>query len=185
MIFVGDQENKKFPTIPISVKSGRHYLSHKTVAAFDYIYQNYLDDADWFMKADDDTYVVMENLRYLLSSHNPDEPIFFGHLFKLFVQGGYPSGGAGYVVSKEVLRRYGAKAKTIGNCQPREGAAEDLLIGKCFGALGAKAMDGRDKFNRTRFHCLSSYDFIRGNIPYWLPSYNKFDIKTVSNLSLP
>ena len=53
-------------------------------AAFDYVYKHYYNDYDWFMKADDDTYVIMENLRYFLSNEDTNEPVFFGHWFKVW-----------------------------------------------------------------------------------------------------
>ena len=47
------------------------------------------------MKADDDTFVIVENLRYLLSAFNTSDPIWFGCEFKVIVKDGYMSGGAG------------------------------------------------------------------------------------------
>lgn len=40
-------------------------------------------------------YVVVENLRYMLSEHNTSDPIYFGCRFRPYVKQGYMSGGAG------------------------------------------------------------------------------------------
>lgn len=43
------------PAIALPVKEGRDNLWLKTKEAYKYVYNNYFDKADWFLKADDDT----------------------------------------------------------------------------------------------------------------------------------
>ena len=49
-----------------------------------------------FRQADDDAFVIMENLRKMLLPYNGNsDPIYFGCKFKPFVRQGYFSGGPG------------------------------------------------------------------------------------------
>ena len=44
------------------------------------------NEADWFVKADDDTFMVIENLRHMLQPYPKSMPIFFGCKFKMTVR---------------------------------------------------------------------------------------------------
>ena len=96
------------PTIKLKLGEGGDNYTHlwgKTKSAFRHIYQNHFDDYDWFVKADDDTYMIIENLRYLLKDYNSSHPLYFGRKL-IWEEQGFMSGGAGYVLSKEALRRF-------------------------------------------------------------------------------
>ena len=153
------------------VPSGRDHLVERTMRSFDYIYTHYLDEADWFVKADDDTYVIMENLRYLLSAHHPDQLAYFGHHFKAVVSQGYMSGGAGYVISREALRRFGNRSADL--CR-EDGGAEDVEFGKCLEKLQVPPKDSRDKLGQSRFHCFNPVTHLHGDYPDWYYSYDKY-----------
>lgn len=94
------------PVVGLKTPEGRENLWGKSRESLKYLYDNYLTEYDWFMKADDDTYVIMENLRYLLRDKDPIDAIYFGCKYKSFVKQGYMSGGAGYVMSREALKRF-------------------------------------------------------------------------------
>lgn len=153
LLFMSSKADPSFPAIGLDVQEGRDNLWAKTKAAFRYVYKHHFEDADWFFKADDDTYAVIENMRYLLKGYNPADPVYFGRRFKPYVTQGYMSGGAGYVLSREALKRFVTVALVSPfMCSQRDEGAEDLEIGGCLQNCGVKAMDSRDQFGRERFH---------------------------------
>ena len=76
----------------LQIPEGRDYLTNKTFAMLDHAHTRYKETADWFLKADDDTYIVMENLRHLVSDLNTNKGHYLGGQIY-----GYNSGGAGWV----------------------------------------------------------------------------------------
>uniref|UniRef100_A0A182J4C7 Glycoprotein-N-acetylgalactosamine 3-beta-galactosyltransferase 1 n=1 Tax=Anopheles atroparvus TaxID=41427 RepID=A0A182J4C7_ANOAO len=151
VLFMSSKEDPLLDSVALPVREGRNNLWAKTKEAFKYIYQHHLDEADWFLKADDDTYVIVENLRYMLYSYSPSHPIYFGCRFKPYVKQGYMSGGAGYVLSKEAVKRFVEDAIPSPHCRQDGDGAEDVEMGKCMEAVKVLAGDSRDSVGRGRF----------------------------------
>lgn len=61
-----------------NAKNDHEHLWGKVKLMFQHIYSNFLDDYDWFFKGDDDTFLIAENMRFLLSAYSPEDPIYFG-----------------------------------------------------------------------------------------------------------
>ena len=179
LLFISSVKNDSFPTVGLNISEGREHLTAKTMMAFRYVYENYFDKADWFMKADDDTYVILENLRYFLSGESPDAPIYFGHHFKTIVKQGYFSGGAGYTLSKEALRRFGENGQNGTICR-QDGGAEDAEFGKCMQNLGVKVGNSTDVLGRSRFHCFDPETHLHGGYPNWYYQYDAHGANKVS-----
>ena len=61
------------------VEEGWGNLWIKTVKSFEYIWEHHRNEADWFMKADDDTWVFVDNLRSLLRGYDEKKPYYLGN----------------------------------------------------------------------------------------------------------
>ena len=67
--------------------------------------------------------MVIENLKQMLQSYNPNMPWYFGCKLKPIegLQHGYMSGGAGYVLSKKALKRFVTKASILNKIDSKIG----------------------------------------------------------------
>ena len=177
LIFMSSEDDPSYPAINLGVPEGRENLWGKTKAAFRYLYKHHLHDADWFFKADDDTFTVTENMRHFLSRYNADDPHFFGRWFTPF--NGYNSGGAGYILSRNSLRQFMRSTNNPWKC-PEKYFAEDVAMGMCLGVYNIHPEDTRGHFGRQTFHPYAvEYHLIPGYITKddWLHSYDKYPVE--------
>ncbi|XP_077386022.1 glycoprotein-N-acetylgalactosamine 3-beta-galactosyltransferase 1-B [Festucalex cinctus] len=181
IVFVSSVSDPDFPAVGVNTSEGRDQLYWKTIRAFHYVHKHYGDDADWFLKADDDTYVIVDNLRWVLANHTPDEPIYYGRRFKPYVKQGYMSGGAGYVLSKEALRRFvqGFQTKVCTHTS----SVEDLAMGQCLQKVGVLAGDSRDTVQRETFNPFVPEQHLTAQFPnsFWYWSYCYYPISMGPN----
>ncbi len=92
-------------------------LTDKVLFTFKYLYNKY-NDYDWYLKADDDTFIFVDNLRQFLLDKNSSLPVTYGYDFKMYIKDGYHSGGGGYLLSNEALKRLGSTLnKDFAFCQ--------------------------------------------------------------------
>lgn len=96
----------------VAESGGHRGLPEKVKAMFAYMYKHHIDDYEWFIKADDDTYIHKERLRKTLSVFDPTIPMILGKpyatkcsgvdgpgpLWRDFVTVTFCHGGAGWVV---------------------------------------------------------------------------------------
>ncbi|XP_050301335.1 glycoprotein-N-acetylgalactosamine 3-beta-galactosyltransferase 1-like isoform X2 [Anthonomus grandis grandis] len=156
LIFMSTVDDPSLPSVALPVIEDRPHLWGKTKRAMQYVYENYYDKYDWFFKADDDTYTVMENLKYLLYYKNASEPVYYGCRLKLAKETEAPmdfmSGGAGYVLSKEALKRFVQEALPNSKvCRQEDTGDEDVEISKCLQGVGVNLGNSLDEEDRNRF----------------------------------
>ncbi|XP_016102856.1 chondroitin sulfate synthase 1 [Sinocyclocheilus grahami] len=111
----------------------------KSFMMLKYMHDHYLDQFEWFMRADDDVYIKSEKLESFLRSLNSSEAFFLGQtgmgardeLGKLALEPGenFCMGGPGVIMSREVLRRM---VPHIRQClQEMYTTHEDVEVGRC------------------------------------------------------
>ncbi len=152
-------------------------LTDKVYLSIKYIYEKY-NNYDWYLKADDDTFIFINNLRNFLANKNSSMPVTYGYDFKVIVENGYHSGGAGYVLSRESLLRLGKKLNQNYKFCPNTGT-EDVDIAQCLRLLKVYPYKSIDNAQRERFHPMDLAYHFEGYFPDWLYSYSSNQVKNV------
>ena len=140
-----------------------------------YIYDNFLNDYDYYHFSGDDTYLIVDNLKEFLGSESVQQYQATNHGFfysgfwihqdrkDLFTPIGnetesnfvYMGGGSGYTMSKYVIKAF--VENVLGNCLvTKEGSSEDVNMALCLRMyLNITGYDSRDQVGAHRYHQLT------------------------------
>lgn len=186
--FVLKTDSVSYDIINTPFEEKRNNIVRKVQYALGYLYDNHIDEFDWVLKADDDTYVIVENLRKLLESEHSTTPSYLGFHFDKFVSNGYMSGGAGYVISQRALRRFVEFGMQPGLCpiipqvdDPEN--SEDIEIGRCLNVSGVSVINSLDEKGRETFHPYPIERHAFGWIPEFVYDWAKNQQSTVGEIS--
>ncbi|KAA0184939.1 Glycoprotein-N-acetylgalactosamine 3-beta-galactosyltransferase, partial [Fasciolopsis buskii] len=151
--FVSTEDDPMLPAYSAGVNESRECLWDKVKFGVHMVVDNTPMHYDYFLKADDDTYMIMENVRMMLDGLDPEKPFITGRRFKKFVTQGYASGGGGYIISRAGLKLISEGMKTNPKCMIYEHSwVEDVFMGLCAANVGVKFLDSLDDTGRERFH---------------------------------
>ncbi|EGT37634.1 hypothetical protein CAEBREN_00045 [Caenorhabditis brenneri] len=139
-----------FSTVYRNLEDSYYDLFRKTLLGFYYSYAYISKDFDWYLKADDDNYYVIDHLKDYLNTLDPSEPLYLGYRLKPFLQDGYNSGGPGYILSNAAVRIFVEYLYNDEKLCPYDWA-EDRGMGRCLASMGITPSDTRDKTGANRF----------------------------------
>ncbi|KAK0394181.1 hypothetical protein QR680_000607 [Steinernema hermaphroditum] len=140
------------PHIVFSELATRDHSWEKIRKVFKYAYENLYEKFDWYLRADDDAYIVMENLEKFVGRYDSNKPHLFGYRWNFYVKRGFADGGA-YVISREALRLFYNEMKynhTL--CPEIHRAEEDQEFAKCLSKISVYPSRSTDDYGKQLFH---------------------------------
>ncbi len=168
MLYASDVSNAEtgHMHLPSASRHGFKYSSliQRMRTIFAYLYDNFLDDYDFFHFSGDDTYLLIENMKEFLASDKvkeweevPDQ-YFIGGFWMNYPMAKLPkgefyfAGGSGYTLSRKALKAHVEGPLQVCDLK-NDGAPEDFYFSSCVRKyLTQKYFDTRDEFGAHRYH---------------------------------
>ncbi|VDP07364.1 unnamed protein product [Soboliphyme baturini] len=141
--FVGENTTtstrRDLPLVRMRGVDDRYPPQKKSFLMLKYMYENLINDYEWFMRADDDLYVKPNKIKAFLRSLNSSERLYIGQaglgIAKEFGMLGFAEGdnfcmgGTGMIFSRETLKRFAPHvAECLRNLYTTH---EDVEVGRC------------------------------------------------------
>jgi glycoprotein-N-acetylgalactosamine 3-beta-galactosyltransferase len=130
-------------------------LAMSTIKVILHVYANYQKAYDWMLKVNDDTYVVVDNLKSFLKANCSS----YGNTHRHSAgQGSFLSSGPGYLLSSHMVNAFVLKYYMDANfCKQELSGARDFPLTRCLYKIGLRSGDSRDEHGLQLFH-QSSYE---------------------------
>jgi len=162
LLFASDNHSNETGHVLLKSNSRRGF-SYKSMiqrvrTMLAYLYDNFLDDYDFFHLSGDDVFMIVENMKEFLASDKvkqwdevPDQYVFAGFWMQMGDKF-YLGGGSGYTISRKALKAY--VEGPLQTCETgMEGSAEDLvLMGICLNNFTSKLIYTADSSGAHRYH---------------------------------
>ena len=134
------------------VGEGRDELVNKSKKAWTYVHEHYANQYDWFYKCDDDTYAIVENLKFMLSFQDPAQPSILGIKLRPVWDktAWWMSGGPGYIFSRAALHKVVRHIKADCMNDPTR-PHEDQLVSICAQRMDITVVSSLDQHGKSRF----------------------------------
>ncbi|XP_066149870.1 chondroitin sulfate synthase 1 [Euwallacea fornicatus] len=174
-LLIFSSENSTSNDIPLVALSGiddRYPPQKKSFTMLKYMHDNFIDQYEWFMRADDDLYVRTDKLEELLRAVDSKKPFFIGqtgrgtkeergHL-SLDSDENFCMGGPGMIMSRETLKRI---APYIEECLVNLYTThEDVEIGRCVKKFAGVSCTWNYEMQVIFYHNKSGSSAYSGNL---------------------
>ena len=185
---VSDITNPKFNAVHIETPENRNTANewHALRSTWEYIYNSYIAKYDFFYLSDDDSYLIVENLRFYLASNEVvnagggegwPKPLYLGRrVFNDENTAQFNHGGPGYVLNRAALKLLVEKGFRRGSCRARryQQYTQDEAVGDCYSKISVFAHETRDVVMAHRFHVFTPQQHAAetyGELTTWFQSH--------------